>query len=584
VGSWARGPVSWPCRVGVIPASAECYQHRAAVANALDAAVAQGGTAVLSQVLLAGPGGVGKTQLAASYARTAWDAKALDLLIWVTADSRAAVLSAYADAAAQVAGADQVDPEQAAARLRAWLQTTSRPWLVVLDDLADPADMQDLWPPINGIGRVLVTTRRRDAVLTGEGRGVVNVGLFTPAEAAAYVTAKLAAHDRTDRPKQIEDLATDLGYLPVALAQAAAYITDLGLDCAAYRARLADRRRRLLDLVPEQSGLPDDQRKTVAATWSLSIEQADLMRPAGLARPMLELASMLDPNGIPEAVFTSPPALEYLAQYRTNRNQGTARAADAEDAADALRCLHRLSLAEFDPGDAGYRVVRVHNMIQRAARENLPEDRLRGLTQAAAAALTASWPQTGHGALAQALGSSVTILADHIGAELWQQGDQEALSGTGSNTAVPNAHVNISRSRPARSALDMDVMTMYEELVAERSRLLGSVDSFTLAGRAKLAGWRGRAGDPAAAAAEFAGQVADCTRMLGADHPATLASRAGLARWQGAVGDPAVAAAAFRELLADRMRVLGPDHPSTRTTSRNLAYWLAMASTHEAAH
>ena len=191
----------------------------------------------------------------------------------------------------------------------------------------------------------------------------------------------------------------------------------MGLDCAGYRGRLADRRRRLPDLVPDDSGLPDDHRATLAATWSLSIEQAERLRPAGLARPMLELASMLDPNGIPQAVLTSPPALAYLTRYRTSSadtgsdasgggSRMRAPPVDAEDAADALQCLHRLSLAELDP-DAPHRAVRVHNLIQRAARESLPEGRRGPLARAAADALLAAWPNIERDtALAQALRSS----------------------------------------------------------------------------------------------------------------------------------------------------------------------------------
>jgi hypothetical protein len=52
----------------------------------------------------------------------------------------------------------------------------------------------------------------------------------------------------------------------------------------AYRIRLADRARTLPDLVPEDSGLPDAHSATVAATWPLSIEHADRLRPTGLAR------------------------------------------------------------------------------------------------------------------------------------------------------------------------------------------------------------------------------------------------------------------------------------------------------------
>lgn len=282
-------------------------------------------------LVLAGTGGVGKTQLAAAHARTAWQAGTVDLLAWVTASSRDAAVAAYAQAGAEVAGADPGDPQQAAGRFITWLETTDRRWLVVLDDLADPADLRGLWPPAGsrGRGRVLVTTRRRDAVLTGEGRRLIHVGLFTPGEAGAYLTAKLAAHQPTDQPDQIANLAADLGILPLPLAQAAAYLTDRDLDCATYRDRLADRRRTLPDLAPDDSGLPDDHRTVLAATWSLSTEQADRLRPAGLARPMLELASMLDPNGIPQTVLTSPPARAFTlrdfcekacSQHRGNRN------------------------------------------------------------------------------------------------------------------------------------------------------------------------------------------------------------------------------------------------------------------------
>ena len=45
--------------------------------------MAAGGTAVICQVL-AGTGGVGKTQLAAHYARRMWGADMVDLLDWVT--------------------------------------------------------------------------------------------------------------------------------------------------------------------------------------------------------------------------------------------------------------------------------------------------------------------------------------------------------------------------------------------------------------------------------------------------------------------------------------------------------------------
>jgi NB-ARC domain len=423
-----RVPASWPHRVGVVPGQAGSFQRRG-VAAVLDEAA--DGSAAPCQVLT-GTGGVGKTQLAAAYARAAWQAGTVDLLAWVTAGSRDAVVAAYAQAGVEVAGADPDDLEQAAARFLTWLEITERRWLVVLDDLSDPADLRGLWPPASVRGRVLVTTRRRDAVLSGAGRRLVDVGLFTAGEATDYLTAYLAEHDQTDQPDQIADLAADLGYLPLALSQAGAYVIDRGLDCASYRGRLADRRRILPDLVPDDSGLPDDHRTALAATWSLSIEQADRLRPAGLARPMLELASVLDPNGIPQAVLTDEPARAYLASNRSSsagtdseasdiggRGKDAGSQVDAGDAADALRCLSRLSLAELDPA-APHRAVRVHNLIQRAARESLPDGRRGPLARAAADALLAAWPDVERDTdLAQALRSGAAMLARHAPDTLW---------------------------------------------------------------------------------------------------------------------------------------------------------------------
>ena len=72
---------------------------------------------------------------------------------------------ALAAAGAPGAGAD---PETAAASFLRWLATTSQPWLVVLDDLADTADLDGLWP-LGAAGMVLVTTRLPASAMDGPG-------------------------------------------------------------------------------------------------------------------------------------------------------------------------------------------------------------------------------------------------------------------------------------------------------------------------------------------------------------------------------------------------------------------------------
>jgi len=522
------------------------------------------GTNVSCQVLV-GTGGVGKTQLAANYARRMWDRGMVDLLGWVTAANREMIVTSYAKAGAEVTGADSSDPQKAAVAFLGWLGTTERRWLLVFDDLADPADLRDLWPPQSGQGRVVMTTRRRDAALSGGARRMINISLFKPTEAADYLIAKLTAHDRHDDPHEIAGLAADLGYLPLALAQASAYLIDVGLDCSAYRARLADRRRSLPELVPDDSGLPDDHRTTVAASWSLSIEAADRLRPAGLSRPMLELASALDPNGIPSAVLVSGPALQYLAEHRTTAasNREESREIEVNDAADALRCLHRLSLVDHAP-DTPNRAVRVHNLIQRATRESLTADRRDQLARAVADALIAVWPEIERDTVvSQALRANADALAEHSEKALWQ----------------PEPHPVLLRT--ARSLGETGLLTAainhWQHLYDGSLHHLGPDHPTTLAIRYEISYLQADAGDPAGAVVTTKEVLADCLRVLGPDHPDTLKVRLELARWQGETGDVAAAAAAMEELLRDRLRVLGPDHADTLKTRHELAYWRGRA-------
>ncbi|MFF2074658.1 NB-ARC domain-containing protein [Kitasatospora sp. NPDC058162] len=402
-----RRAAAWPHQVGAVPPQAAHFQDREESAE-LTAALAGGGTAVLGQegrVTVVGLGGVGKSQLAAQYARGAMRSGEVDVLVWTTATTRSAVIDTYARAAAELIGpAAPEDPEHAAAAFTAWLEAKAgRPncrWLVVLDDLTDPDDLTGLWPPASPVGRTLVTTRRQDpALLTG--RRLVTVGVFSPDEARAYLTDVLDRHPAGE----LDALAADLGCLPLALAQAAAYIAELadtGITPAAYRSLLTDRTTALRDAAPDR--LPDGQALTVAATWSLSIEHADTMRPAGLARPMLHLASFLDPNGIPDAVLTGGPALGYLARCRGGgaaeerrgllarfrRRSRTPSATEAE-ARRALSALRRLSLVEHSP-DRPATAVRVHQLVQRAVRDTLANEQRDRLARTAADALLAAWP------------------------------------------------------------------------------------------------------------------------------------------------------------------------------------------------
>ncbi|MFE6839665.1 FxSxx-COOH system tetratricopeptide repeat protein [Streptomyces sp. NPDC057705] len=522
-----------------------------------------GGTMVLGQVL-SGMGGVGKTQLAADHARSAFDSGGLDVLVWVAAGSRADVVDGYARAGVELCHGDPDNADDAAKTFLSWLAShpATRPcrWMVVLDDINDPDDLKGLWPPAGPHGWVLATTRRRDAALLGEGRRRIDIGLFTDNEATAYLTDALAAHGRTEPVEDLAALAADLGHLPLALSQAAAYLADTDITPAQYRALLVDRTTTLAHSAPDR--LPDDQTHTVAACWSLSVERADTLAPVGLARPMLQLAAVLDPNGIPAAVLTGEPACVYLAAHRLSGPAPAARRPEpvsASDADRALRALDRLSLINHHR-DTPHHAVRVHQLVQRAIRETLTPTEHEQTAEAAADALLAAWPDVERdAALAQVLRANTTALTGCA---------DDALHRPDAHTVLFRAGASLGDCGQAAAAA-----AYFRRLTDTTARRLGPDHPDTVASRHELARWRGMGGDPAGAADAFAEVLADMERVLGPDHPHTLATRHEYARWRGEAGDPARAAEATAEVLADRLRVLGPDHPQTLATRHEHARW-----------
>ena len=133
---------------GAVPPLADGFLPRAG--PVLD--LRPGETAVLvhGDVTYAAPatqGGTGKTQLAVAFCRVLRDRRAVEVLAWVNAASREAVVTGFAQAASLVdAGHQGEGAEAAAARFVSWLERTRRPWALVLDDLADLDDLRELWP------------------------------------------------------------------------------------------------------------------------------------------------------------------------------------------------------------------------------------------------------------------------------------------------------------------------------------------------------------------------------------------------------------------------------------------------------
>jgi hypothetical protein len=100
-----RAEVRWPIRVGAWPARAGEFSARPESAPNLAAALVPGAMIALVTSRPEGPATPdwmrvsGKTQLAMAAAEALWQSRQIELLVWVTATSRASVLTTYGEAA-----------------------------------------------------------------------------------------------------------------------------------------------------------------------------------------------------------------------------------------------------------------------------------------------------------------------------------------------------------------------------------------------------------------------------------------------------------------------------------------------------
>ncbi|WP_433383614.1 tetratricopeptide repeat protein [Actinoplanes sp. CA-142083] len=620
--------VSWPVCTGAVPELASAFQPRHDLRDHIQAARRHGSTRIL-----AGGGGVGKSQLAAWFAHQAIEDPAVDLVVWVVADSPEQIAATYARAAERVGAQVTGDAADDATAFLEWLRATGRTWLIVLDDITDPAHLSGLWPPARPAGWTLATTRLHDAALASSGRQRVDIGVYTPEESAAYFENRLTGAGMSHLlDEKGPDLAVALGHLPLALSHAAAYMANQDEPSAAYLDRYLSGRENLADLMPAGTD-PDGYGRSVGVTLLLALDAADTAAPAGLARRALALTSVLDPAGHPEALWATGPVTGYLTGH------GGAPVTP-EQARRSLRLLHRYALITHTGADP-VRSVRIHALTARAMRETLPDPV--ATAQAAADALCEIWPAGDRATLTfAALQANVATLHTVTGEDLWRATGYRVLWVAGSalvhagqyaaavahwRTVAEQAerflgvdHVNALTARAGladacrqagrateaitlleRTAADCvrvlgpdsqetmfcrfglagaywladrraEAVTQLEDLITDFDRLFGPDEVNTLTARSDLAVYYGQMGRTAEAIVLLEQVVAANRRRRGADHRETLKSQANLAAAYSQAGRLAEAVSIKEQLVVESERLLGPDHPNTSTQRSNLAF------------
>jgi hypothetical protein len=547
------------------------------------ARLAPGVATVITQVA-PGMGGIGKTALAVEHCHRV--RASVDVIRWLNAEDRQTLVAEYVRIAPAI-GVDVngLEIPDAVARVRAWFERTDHSWLLVLDNAETPAALDQLVPAA-GNGRVLVTTRHQDWSRTEA--DVLRISVLDPTDAVTLLTGG-------QHSPEAECLAEHLGYLALAVEQAAAFCRQTGWSFADYQRQLEDRAADLFSRNPAGAKRPSGQDITVLTVWHTSIERAATESEG--AGPVLAVLSYVAPDHFPKQLLTST-------------DEPLLHGGDPLHIDEALAALARYSLIDLHRAPATNEIltISVHRLVQEATRLAQEDDQacataIRLLRDAFPANLTepATWSTgqvlephllatVGHSVAAGTEIRACSWLLDRYSSYLRLSGNPMAAP-VQSELAVNLLEGVTIPEDPTLLRLKgelaacywsadrvADAIPLQEHVLTEYERTLGPHDPATLVARANLAASYWLADRVADAIPIQEHVLTEYERTLRPDHSATLRARANLGTFYWSA-DRMTDAIALQELvLSERERTLGPDDPTTLLARANLASSYSSAS------
>jgi tetratricopeptide (TPR) repeat protein len=334
-----------------------------------------------SKQALFGLGGVGKTQIAVEYAYRHRDE--YTAVFWSFAGTEQSVRGGYAAIAALLDLPEKESQEQAKVTeaVKSWLEQNTG-WLLVLDNADEPAMVKPFLPQ-QGKGHVLLTSRAH----TFQTLGILaprEVNVLSPVEARAFLLHR-TGKDPTAKSAEADALAKELGYLPLALEQAAAYMVENSVGFANYLDGFKKQRQALLNKQGPVLGNDEreQQKRTVATTWAVNF--ADVERNSPASAELLRLSAFLASDAIPLELFKKDTKgmPERLADK-------LAEAVDDPLALDELLSpLLRFSLIRRNEEKRNYSI---HPLVQEVLRDGLEKTEQSKLAERALRAVDSTFP------------------------------------------------------------------------------------------------------------------------------------------------------------------------------------------------
>ncbi|KAK5203135.1 hypothetical protein LTR96_011434 [Exophiala xenobiotica] len=299
-------------------------------------------------LVLGGMGGIGKTQLAITYAqrrRTCYTS-----IFWLNATSEVGLKTSLRNVARRLLPAEtagKLDDEQVCVKVSNWLSKHDNTrWLLIFDNYDDP----DLYPisqyyPSAAHGSVMVTTRQPNRV-----NGVkIKLQSMSPEADGLGILATRSRRDNVDSGRETGLVANvDISLLvdpdarrlvqrldghPLALATAGAFLGESAVSFGQYL-RQYEARWRVIDSMEE---LPDYPSRTLYSTWDLSFTQIQQQNPR--AAHLLRFLAYFDAQDVWFGLFGAGPREGQPTWF-------TALVGDEFVFEDAMRILTRFCLVE----------------------------------------------------------------------------------------------------------------------------------------------------------------------------------------------------------------------------------------------
>jgi class 3 adenylate cyclase/tetratricopeptide (TPR) repeat protein len=492
---------------------------------------------------LSGLGGIGKTQTGIEYAaRHRSDYR--NGVFWINAETESGLTSGFVEVAKtlHLAAADSNDQERIVGAALEWLNANDQ-WLVILDNVEDRREIRRFVPDRNK-GDILITSResvfqelgipRALEVLELDGEEAVKF-LFTRTGRDASDPGEVAAATR---------LATELGNLPLALEQAAAYIAETNAAFADYVSAF---RKRRVSLLERSSGLVTHE--TVSVTWAANFEAVE--RSSLGAADALRLSAFLAPDAIPVEMFSKGvgalggPIAEALS------------ADDDLAITELLRPLARYSLIR---AEARSRSFGMHRLVQEIVRAEIEESERKAFVERAIGALDATFPDVTF----ETWGTCDRLVSHVAWIGPWVD-VYDVVSEAVNRVFCLAGRYFIERGRyaEAKPLLDRALSVGERALGPEHAAVALTINtlailSFSLGANEEAQQWHERA-------------LAIRERTLGSVHPDVARTLNGLANTYYRRGRFLEAQPLYERALAIWESTFGPDSPEVATGLNNLA-------------